>query len=99
MAFEGADGFVLEIYSRMERLVDLATGMTGIWPSRLGHVTFACQSLGRCYECLQRYVTFAYRITLARARFCDATSTTTGVGMVPVLGLLHHYAWGISYAD
>jgi catechol 2,3-dioxygenase len=91
-AFQGEDGFVFEIYSRMTTTKpDLAAGV--LRPRRLGHFNFFVPHPRRTEQMFTELFDFRVSDRIDEGVFLRCNVDHHGIGLFPGRGRIHHCAW------
>jgi catechol 2,3-dioxygenase len=93
-AFEGPEGFVIEVYSRMSRAAATYSGL-GIRPNRFGHVNFFLRDPAPMQRLLTELLDFRVSDLIQGGVFLRCNVDHHGIGVFEGAGLLHHYAWEV----
>jgi catechol-2,3-dioxygenase len=93
-AFQDAEGFVFEIYSRMAQApAEVAATNVVIRPRRLGHINFFPRDAPQMQKMLIDVLDFRVSDWAGEGAFMRCNVDHHGIGVFPGPGVLHHYAW------
>lgn len=93
-AFEGPEGFVIEVYSRMRR-VERRANTAGVRPKRLGHANFFPRDTAPMMELFVDLLDFRVSDRLEGGTWLRCNVDHHGVGVFEGSGVLHHYAFEV----
>ena len=96
-AFEGPDGFVIAVYTKMEK-VDVPLPGAGVRPSRLQHANFFAADHDAVRDLFIDILDFRVSDLIPGGTFMRCNVDHHGIGVFQGAGVLHHYAWEVPTA-